>query len=177
VPTATDEASTIAALEQHSRAVADAISTMGHGITGVDDAASALRSVANEQFAVVAALTEKVTDTLVRVDSLSGLTEQLERRHHRRVPVTGPVTLTCAGRDHPAGSTTSAQAACGPPVNRAGPRPPARRCRPRSPCRGTPEADPVRRTSEIRGLTWPREDVHHGDHGEEEAAGSSFVHV
>lgn len=48
---------TIATLEEHSQAVAEASTTMGHGITGVDDAAGALRVVANQQFAVVAATT------------------------------------------------------------------------------------------------------------------------
>jgi methyl-accepting chemotaxis protein len=89
---------TIATLEEHSHAVAEAITTMGHGITGVDDAAGALRVVANEQFAVVAALTDQVTQTLARIESMAGLTEKLERRHHSRIPATGTVTLTHAGR-------------------------------------------------------------------------------
>jgi methyl-accepting chemotaxis protein len=89
---------TIATLEQHSAAVAAAISGMSEGIVGVDEATAVLRSVAQQQFDVVANLDEQVNLSVDRVGSMNDLAERLERRADERAPASGKVTLTVDGQ-------------------------------------------------------------------------------
>jgi methyl-accepting chemotaxis protein len=89
---------TITMLTEHSAAVAAAIAEMSNGITDVGEAASVLRQVAEQQFSVVAALNSQVDGALDRVESMSTLTERLQRRTYRRFTVETPVRLVQAGR-------------------------------------------------------------------------------
>jgi methyl-accepting chemotaxis protein len=89
---------TIATLEQHTAAMAEAISAMSEGITGVDDATEVLRDVARQQFEVVGNLELRVNDTIQRIDAMSSLTTRLERRAHRRVTAIGKGSLTLGGK-------------------------------------------------------------------------------
>jgi methyl-accepting chemotaxis protein len=89
---------TIAMLEQNTGEVASAIAAMSGGITGVDDATEVLRNVAQQQFELVDALELRVNETILRIDGMSSLTTRLERRGFRRVPASGPATLTLSGR-------------------------------------------------------------------------------
>ncbi len=89
---------TINTLNTHSKAVAVAIAAMSSGITDVGDASGVLRHVAEQQFSVVAALDAQVGETRERVESMSSVTTQLERRRHQRYPVEGPAKLTLDGR-------------------------------------------------------------------------------
>jgi methyl-accepting chemotaxis protein len=89
---------TITTLNAHSTAVATAIATMSTGITDVGHAATGLRHVAEQQFSIVATLNAQVDDTLDRVQSMTILTERLDRRSHRRAPITGTVHLHLNGQ-------------------------------------------------------------------------------
>jgi methyl-accepting chemotaxis protein len=91
-------AATINTLNTHSDAVAAAIAAMSGGITGVGDAATVLRNVAEQQFSVVAALNAQVDDTRDRVETMSSVTTHLERRAQPRFALSGRVKLTLAGR-------------------------------------------------------------------------------
>ena len=86
---------TINTLNTHSKAVAVAIAAMSSGITDVGDASGVLRHVAEQQFSVVAALDAQVGETRERVESMSSVTTQLERRRHRALPGRG------TGETHP----------------------------------------------------------------------------
>ncbi len=90
--------STISTLELHTAAMAEAISAMSEGITGVDDATEVLRDVARQQFEVVGNLELRVNDTIQRIDAMSSLTTRLERRAHRRVTAIGKGKLTLSGQ-------------------------------------------------------------------------------
>ena len=90
--------STIAMLEQNTGEVASAIAAMSGGITGVDDATEVLRDVARQQFELVDALELRVNETISRIDGMASLTTKLERRAFRRIPASGPATLTLSGR-------------------------------------------------------------------------------
>jgi methyl-accepting chemotaxis protein len=89
---------TISQLNAHSGAVAEAIATMSGAIVEVGDASGVLRQVAEQQFTVVDALNAQVDDALARIESMSSVTGQLERRRHPRVMAFGPVQLSLAGR-------------------------------------------------------------------------------
>jgi methyl-accepting chemotaxis protein len=90
--------STIQTLENDAAAVAATIEKMTTGIRGLDDATSVLGNVATRQHALVASLDTAVSGAIDRVTSMSGLTQQLERRRTERVAASGTVTLELGGR-------------------------------------------------------------------------------
>ncbi|MFI7597479.1 methyl-accepting chemotaxis protein [Actinoplanes sp. NPDC049681] len=92
-------AGTIAELERDTSRMADAIAAMVAGIGSVGEAATSLRAVAADQGTVVGRLTERVGRTIDRVEGMSGLAAQLERRQSERVSVTGTVRLQRRGSD------------------------------------------------------------------------------
>ncbi len=71
---------TITELNVHSTAVGLAIAEMSGGIGQVGEAASVLRQVAEQQFAVVGALNAQVDETRKRVESLSSTAGPRDRR-------------------------------------------------------------------------------------------------
>jgi methyl-accepting chemotaxis protein len=93
-----DITETIDTLQQGATAVAGAISQMSTGIGGVDEATAVLRTVADEQYALVERLETSVHETLERLRSMATLTDRLERREHERVPAMGDVNLLVNGR-------------------------------------------------------------------------------
>jgi len=94
----------IAELESDAGAVSAAIVAMGRGITDVDVATSELTDVAQRQYVLVEALTGSLKQTTERIQSMSELTDQLERRRDERVPSPDLVVLirSADGRGGPA---------------------------------------------------------------------------
>jgi hypothetical protein len=84
---------TIATLERDAAAMTAAISAMSEGLTGVDEATSVLKQVAQEQHALVGRLDDKVGDTIEKINGMATLADRLERRAHPRVPLDQPVRL------------------------------------------------------------------------------------
>jgi methyl-accepting chemotaxis protein len=89
---------TITSLQQDAEAVATAITMMGAGIHGVDEATEVLSNVATEQHALVENLDRCVGEAMARVNGMSALGEKLERRAYDRVPTLGTVELRHHGR-------------------------------------------------------------------------------
>jgi hypothetical protein len=89
---------TINDLEHETAEMARTITTMIEGITSVGDAADALRAVSADQETLVGELSRRMTDTLSRVEQMSTLAAQLERREHDRIAAAGTATLTVPGR-------------------------------------------------------------------------------
>ena len=73
------------------------ISAMVAGIGGVGESALALRAVAADQGTVVGRLADRVNETIGRVEEMSGLAAQLERRQTDRIAASGRVELTITG--------------------------------------------------------------------------------
>jgi hypothetical protein len=92
---------TIAVLEGDTAAMAGTIAAMVVGIGGVGDAATLLRTLAADQDAVVGGLAGRVDDTIVRVEQMSGLAAQLERRQSDRIAAFGAAQLRLEGRSDP----------------------------------------------------------------------------
>jgi hypothetical protein len=67
------------------------------GIGSVGEAATSLRIVAADQGAVVERLAGQMSQTIGRVEQMSGLAAQLERRQSDRMATTGPLQLKRAG--------------------------------------------------------------------------------
>ncbi|PRY17675.1 methyl-accepting chemotaxis protein [Pseudosporangium ferrugineum] len=84
---------TIAELERDTARMAEAIAAMVTGIGSVGAAATSLRAVAADQSAVVGRLTDGMGRTIGRVEEMSGLAAQIERRRSERVRVSGTVRL------------------------------------------------------------------------------------
>ena len=89
---------TISDLERDTAAMARTITTMIEGIASVGDAADSLRAVATDQDHLVNELSGQMIDTLSRVEQMSDLAAQLERRQHDRITAAGSARLTKAGR-------------------------------------------------------------------------------
>jgi methyl-accepting chemotaxis protein len=89
--------STIADLERSTADMATTITAMAGGITGVNEANAKLRGVATEQQSVVARLEHRVGQTLSRVQKLSELTDELERRQAERIAASGSVAIHLGG--------------------------------------------------------------------------------
>jgi methyl-accepting chemotaxis protein len=98
-------AETIEELERDTAEMAGTISAMVAGIGGVGDAATALRSTAGEQGAVVGRLADRMGHTIERVEEMSGLAAQLERRQSDRITATGTAELRVAGSPEPVPAT------------------------------------------------------------------------
>jgi methyl-accepting chemotaxis protein len=86
-------AGTISELERDTGQMADTISAMVAGIASVGDAAMTLRAVAADQGTVVGRLADQMGRTIGRVEEMSGLSAQLERRESDRVTLSGAVRL------------------------------------------------------------------------------------
>jgi hypothetical protein len=84
---------TVARLREEADQMAHAIRTMGDGVGSVDEATAVLATVAAAQRDVVQRLDATIGAAIERVDSMSSITEQLERRQLRRVPADGPAVL------------------------------------------------------------------------------------
>jgi methyl-accepting chemotaxis protein len=90
-------AGTISELERDTQQMADTIAAMVAGIAGVGDAATSLRAVAADQGTVVGRLADQMGRTIGRVEEMSGLSAQLERRESDRVTMSGTVRVQRAG--------------------------------------------------------------------------------
>ncbi|WP_088316889.1 methyl-accepting chemotaxis protein [Kineosporia sp. R_H_3] len=90
---------TVGRLREQAEGMAHAIREMGQGIGSVDEATAVLSSVAADQHHVVGMLDTTISAAIERVESMSSLTDRLERRRQRRVRVEGEVTLVHRGRD------------------------------------------------------------------------------
>ncbi|MGW4946410.1 methyl-accepting chemotaxis protein [Actinoplanes sp. NPDC004185] len=90
-------AGTISELERDTQQMADTIAAMVAGIAGVGDAATSLRAVAADQGTVVGRLADQMGRTIGRVEEMSGLSAQLERRESDRVTMSGTVLVQRAG--------------------------------------------------------------------------------
>jgi methyl-accepting chemotaxis protein len=86
-------AGTISELERDTGQMAETIAAMVAGIASVGDAATSLRAVAADQGTVVGRLADQMGRTIGRVEEMSGLSAQLERRESDRVTMSGPVRL------------------------------------------------------------------------------------
>ncbi len=86
-------AGTIGELERDTAQMAETIAAMVSGIAGVGQAATSLRAVAADQGTVVGRLADQMGRTIGRVEEMSGLSAQLERRESDRVMMSGPVRL------------------------------------------------------------------------------------
>jgi methyl-accepting chemotaxis protein len=89
---------TINDLERDAAEMARTITTMIEGIEGVGQASDSLRAVAADQDSLVNELSGQMQDTLGRVEQMSNLAAQLERRQHDRIAAAGHARLSVAGR-------------------------------------------------------------------------------
>jgi len=94
-------ATTIASLERDAAEMAATIEAIVAGVGGIDEANTMLRSVAADQRGDVDRLDQRVTETIERIEQMSGLSEKLERRMFERIAATGPVTLRLRGEPTP----------------------------------------------------------------------------
>jgi methyl-accepting chemotaxis protein len=90
-------AETIQKLERDTADMSGTITAMVAGIGSVGEAATSLRIVAADQGAVVERLAGQMSQTIGRVEQMSGLAAQLERRQSDRMATTGPLQLKRAG--------------------------------------------------------------------------------
>jgi methyl-accepting chemotaxis protein len=97
-------AETIEQLERDTGAMADTIAAMVSGIGGMGQSAQALRTVAADQAEVVARLSEQMSSTIDRVEQMSGLAAQLERRQSDRIAASGTVELRRSGAEPVSGT-------------------------------------------------------------------------
>jgi methyl-accepting chemotaxis protein len=89
---------TIDDLERDTAAMARTITTMIEGIASVGEATDSLRAVAADQDSLVEKLSGAMHDTLGRVEGMSTLAAQLERRQHDRIASAGGARLGIGGR-------------------------------------------------------------------------------
>ena len=78
--------------------MARTITTMIEGIASVGETTDSLRAVAADQDNLVNVLSGQMTDTLDRVEKMSDLAAQLERRQHDRMAASFTAALSVAGR-------------------------------------------------------------------------------
>jgi methyl-accepting chemotaxis protein len=89
---------TISDLERETAEMARTITTMIEGIASVGDAANSLRAVTADQDSLVDELSGQMTGTLSRVEQMSNLAAQLERRDHERISASGAAKLAVPGK-------------------------------------------------------------------------------
>ena len=89
---------TINDLERETQMMAHTIATMIEGIASVGDAANSLRAVTSDQDNLVNELSGQMHDTLGRVEQMSNLAAQLERREHARIGAAGTARLSVGGK-------------------------------------------------------------------------------
>ena len=92
-------AETIAELERDTAEMAGTIAAMVAGIAGMGESATSLRAVAADQGSVVGRLADQMARTIERVEQMSGLAAQLERRQSDRVAASGTVELRRPGAE------------------------------------------------------------------------------
>jgi methyl-accepting chemotaxis protein len=92
-------AETIGELEHATADMTGTIAAMVSGIASVGEAATALRVVAADQGEVVSRLADQVGLTIGRVEQMSGVAAQLERRQSNRVVASGPIRLRDSAQD------------------------------------------------------------------------------
>jgi methyl-accepting chemotaxis protein len=92
-------AETIGELERDTAEMAGTIAAMVSGIAGMGESATSLRAVASDQGSVVGRLADQMARTIERVEQMSGLAAQLERRQSDRVAASGTVELRRAGAE------------------------------------------------------------------------------
>jgi methyl-accepting chemotaxis protein len=90
-------AETIAELERSTGEMSGTIAAMVSGIASVGEAATSLRAVAADQGDVVGRLADQMGQTIGRVEQMSGLAAQLERRQSDRIGASGSISLRDAG--------------------------------------------------------------------------------
>jgi hypothetical protein len=98
-------AETIQELERDTADMSRTIAAMVAGIGSVGEAATTLRAVATDQGAVVERLAGQMTQTIGRVEQMSGLAAQLERRQSDRIAATGSVLLRRPSSTNPVHAT------------------------------------------------------------------------
>jgi methyl-accepting chemotaxis protein len=98
-------AETISELERDTAEMSATIAAMVTGIGSVGQAATSLRVVATDQGTVVGRLTDRMGQTIDRVERMSGVSAQLERRQSDRVAVSGTVRLRRSGSGGPVAAT------------------------------------------------------------------------
>jgi methyl-accepting chemotaxis protein len=103
-------AETIEELERDTAAMAGTIAAMVSGIGGVGESAKALRAVAADQGTVVSRLADQMARTIERVEQMSGLAAQLERRQSDRVAASGTMQLRRPGAEPIAGTLLNVSA-------------------------------------------------------------------
>jgi methyl-accepting chemotaxis protein len=94
--------STVGELEHDAAGMAMTITDMASGVTGIDDATTAVSRVAAEQRACMERLDASVKAALARIESMSELTSQLDRRTTHRFDVSGLVRLISGGVNYTA---------------------------------------------------------------------------
>ena len=90
-------AETIEELERDTAEMSGTIAAMVSGIGSVGRAATSLRAVATDQGTVVGRLADRMGQTIDRVEQMSGLAAQLERRQSDRIAASGTVELRLVG--------------------------------------------------------------------------------
>ena len=98
-------AATICELERDTEEMTSTIAAMVTGIGSVGDAATSLRTVAANQGLVVGRLGDRMGLTIDRVEEMSGVSGQLERRETDRISASGPAVLRVAGLPQPIQAT------------------------------------------------------------------------
>jgi len=98
-------AETIQELERDTADMSGTIAAMVSGIGSVGDAATSLRAVAADQGTLVERLSGQMGQTIGRVEQMSGLAAQLERRQSDRLAASGSLTLRRAGVRDPIKAT------------------------------------------------------------------------
>jgi methyl-accepting chemotaxis protein len=93
---------TLSTLEAGAGQVGAAIDSVGAGIATLEDATRELSGVADDQRGVVTNLQAVLSSTIGRVQGLTTLAEQLERRRSDRRPTTGTARLELDGVTRPA---------------------------------------------------------------------------
>jgi methyl-accepting chemotaxis protein len=89
---------TVATLEQDATTMTAAIRAMSEAVTGIDEATAEVSTVATNQRASVELLDRCVHETIARIESMSQLTDRLERRRHQRVLAEGLAVFRVGGR-------------------------------------------------------------------------------
>jgi methyl-accepting chemotaxis protein len=90
---------TIQQLERDTSDMAGTIAAMVAGIGGVGESAKSLRAVAADQDMVVGRLADQMARTIERVEQMSGLAAQLERRQSDRTASAGTIDLRRVGAE------------------------------------------------------------------------------
>ncbi|MEV6924966.1 methyl-accepting chemotaxis protein [Dactylosporangium sp. NPDC051485] len=90
-------AATIAELERTAAQMTGTIRDMLAGVAGIGETTEVLHSVAQAQYVTVERLTDRVGQTMERINGMSALAERLERRHAERIAASGPVRFGIDG--------------------------------------------------------------------------------